>query len=124
MIIGLPGETREDFLRSADLLSEWPLNNIKFHQLQIIYGTAMAREFKENPGDFMDFTMEQYLQLMMEIIERLNPDLVVERIAGEVTPGMGVREGWGMRYDRVLSRFEALLEENDSWQGKLYKSDR
>jgi radical SAM protein (TIGR01212 family) len=124
MIIGLPGEGREDFLRSAELLSEWPLDNIKFHQLQIIYGTAMAREYKEKPGDFMDFTLEQYLQLMMEIIERLNPEMVVERIAGEVTPGMGVREGWGMRYDRVLSNFEKLLEDHDSWQGKLYKSDR
>lgn len=124
MIIGLPGEGREDFLRSAELLSEWPLDNIKFHQLQIIYGTAMAREYKEKPGDFMDFTLEQYLQLMMEIIERLDPDMVVERIAGEVAPGMGVREGWGMRYDMVLRRFEELLEDHDSWQGKLYKSDR
>ncbi len=123
MIIGLPGETRADFLSAAELLSEWPLNNIKFHQLQVIYGTAMAHEYRERPEDFAEFSLEEYLQLMMEVIERLNPELVVERIAGEVTPGMSVREGWGIRYDEVLKRFEALLERHDTWQGRLYKPE-
>jgi radical SAM protein (TIGR01212 family) len=121
MIIGLPGETRDDFLNAAELLSEWPLNNIKFHQLQVIYGTSMAHEYRERPEDFAEFSLEEYLQLMMEIIERLNPAFVVERIAGEVAPGMGVREGWGIRYDEVLKQFEALLERHDTWQGRLYK---
>jgi radical SAM protein (TIGR01212 family) len=121
MIIGLPGETREDFLGSAGQLSGWPLNNIKFHQLQLIAGTAMAHEYEEHPEDFVEYSMEEYLQLMMEIIERLNPAFVVERIAGEVKPGMGIREGWSIRYDAVLRRFEALLEKNDTWQGKYHK---
>ncbi|MFO7671286.1 MAG: TIGR01212 family radical SAM protein [Bacteroidales bacterium] len=120
MILGLPGERREDFLASAGLLSQWPLNNIKFHQLQVIHGTSMAREYKENPEDFMEFSLEGYLQLMMEILERLNPEFVVERVAGEVTPGMALREGWGVRYDVVLRRFEELLEEHNSWQGKYF----
>lgn len=123
LIIGLPGESRADFFTSVDLLSRLPLNNIKFHQLQLIQGTAMAREFKKKPEDFMEFTMEAYLQLMMEIVERLNPDFVVERIAGEVSPALAVREGWGIRYDAVLRRFEQLLEEHDSWQGKFYKQE-
>ena len=58
MIVGLPGESREDILNSVDLLSQWPLNNIKFHQLQLIHGTAMAREYKEKPEDFLEFTLE------------------------------------------------------------------
>lgn len=123
MIIGLPGETREDFLDAARQLSKWPLNSIKFHQLQLIRGTAMAREYSEKPVDFIGFTMEEYLQLMMEIIEKLNPAFVVERIAGEVTPGMGFREGWGVRYDAVLRAFEELLERHDTWQGKFFNSN-
>ncbi len=122
MIIGLPGETKEDFLDSAAQLSNWPLNNIKFHQLQMVRGTTMGEEFQERPEDFTDFTMEEYLNLMQEIIERLNPAFVVERIAGEVSPGMNLREGWGVRYDVVLRNFEELLEKRDSWQGKHYKS--
>jgi len=124
VIIGLPGETRADFLATADELSRWPLDSIKFHQLQLIKGTAMALEYRKKPEDFVSFSMEEYLQLMMEILERLNPAFVVERIAGEVSPGMGIREGWGIRYDGVLRAFEALLLENDSWQGKTYKDGR
>ena len=121
MIIGLPGEDRQDFLDSGRELSSWPLDNIKFHQLQIICDTAMAREFEERPREFVSFTLEEYLELMMEIVEQLNPSIVVERIAGEVTPGMGIREGWGIRYDRVLQAFEDLLEKHDTWQGKKFK---
>ena len=121
MIIGLPGEDRHDFLDSGRELSRWPLNNIKFHQLQVIRHTAMAREYEERPNEFVSFTLEEYLELMMEIVEQLNPSIVVERIAGEVTPGMGIREGWGIRYDRVLQAFEDLLEKHDTWQGKKFK---
>ncbi|MCK4992203.1 MAG: TIGR01212 family radical SAM protein, partial [Bacteroidales bacterium] len=120
LIIGLPGEKRSDFLDMAMELADWPLDTVKFHQLQLIKGTAMAREFEKNPVDFPSFAMEDYLELMMEIVELLPPRLVIERIAGEVIPGMGLREGWGIRYDGVLKVFEKLLEENDSWQGKKF----
>lgn len=123
LIVGLPGETREDFLETAKVISSWPLNSIKFHQLQLIKGTVMAREYEENPDDFMEFSMEGYLQLMMEMLEILNPAFVVERIAGEVNPGMSLREGWGIRYDAVLRAFETLLEEQNSWQGKHFNLD-
>jgi radical SAM superfamily enzyme len=122
MIIGLPGETEQDFLDAAQLISGWPLNNIKFHQLQLIKGTTMAREYMQKPEDFIQYSMEDYLTLMVRIVERLNPEIVIERIAGEVTPGMGIREGWGVRYDVVLRTFEQMLEQHDTWQGKQYKS--
>jgi len=121
VIIGLPGESRTDFLETARELSRWPLDNIKFHQLQLIRGTFMALESRDKPEDFVEFSLESYLQLMMEILEQLNPSFVVERIAGEVSPGMAVREGWGLRYDAVLRSFEELLEKHNSWQGKYYK---
>ena len=120
LIVGLPGETREDFLETARQIAHWPLNNIKFHQLQLIHGTTMAREYREIPGDFLSFTMEDYLRLMMEMLEELSPDMVVERIAGEVNPSLALKEGWGVRYDQVLKRFEELQEENDSFQGKKF----
>jgi len=120
LIIGLPGEERSDYLATARELADWPLDSVKFHQLQLIKGTAMAWEFEKNPEDFPSIAMEDYLELMMEIVELLPPRLVIERIAGEVIPGMGLREGWGIRYDGVLKAFEKLLEENDSWQGKKF----
>ncbi len=120
MIIGLPGETREQWIRSAEVLSALPLHSIKFHQLQIIKGTVMEREYQANPERFHFFEMEAYLQLMTDIIERLNPSIVVERIAGEVNPGTAARKGWGLRYDRILARFEEIMAERNTWQGRLY----
>ncbi len=120
LILGLPGEHRSDYLRTARELADWPLDSVKYHQLQLIKGTAMAREFEKKPDDFPSFTMEEYLDLMLEIVEILPPRLVIERIAGELIPGMGLREGWGLRYDGVLKAFEKLQEEKDSWQGKKY----
>jgi radical SAM protein (TIGR01212 family) len=121
VIIGLPGEKEREFLAMADQLSSWPLNNIKFHQLQVIKGTAMAEDYLKHPGDFMQFTLEEYLEIMVRVVERLNPAFVLERIAGEVSPGMGIREGWGVRYDGVLRAFEANLERYNTWQGKYFK---
>lgn len=123
MIVGLPGESREDMLDAIDLLSGWPLDNIKFHQLQLIHGTAMSREYKEKPEDFLEYTLEEYMVLMMEMLQKLNPEFVVERVAGEISPTLALREGWGIRYDVFLKRFEALLEEHDTWQGKYYKEE-
>jgi radical SAM protein (TIGR01212 family) len=121
MIIGLPGEMKEDWIKSAEVLSALPLHSIKFHQLQIIKGTAMEKEYITDPGRFHFFKMEEYLYLMTDILEKLNPSIVVERIAGEVNPDMSATEGWGLRYDRVLAGFEAILEERNTWQGRLFK---
>ena len=123
MIIGLPGEDREQWLNSAEILSQLPLHSIKFHQLQLIKGTAMEKEFKKDPGRFKEFEMDEYLHLMCDILEKLNPAFVVERIAGEVSPGKAAREGWGIRYDQVLNRFEQILKERDTWQGRLWNQE-
>lgn len=120
MIVGLPGENRSNWLQSIDILSELPLHSLKFHQLQLIKGTAMAIDYEKDPNRYLEFTMEEYLQLMCEMIEKLNPEIIIERIAGEVNPEKAVRKGWGIRYDQVLSRFEKILDENNTWQGRLF----
>lgn len=80
----------------------------------------MAGEFEQHPEDFKIYELDDYLNLMKEILERLNPAFVVERIAGEVPPPLCVNQPWSLRYDQVLQRFEALLEEHGTWQGKLF----
>jgi radical SAM protein (TIGR01212 family) len=122
MIIGLPGESRDEILAQTGIISSLPLNTIKFHQLQIIKGTAMAKEFLGNPEHFEIYEIDDYLLLMKEIIEKLNPAFVIERIAGEVPPPFSVNQPWDLRYDAVLKRFEKVLEQHDSWQGKYYNS--
>lgn len=120
MVFGLPGESREEMLQSAGIISKLPLTSIKFHQLQLFNGTAMADEYRMNPGVFNVFEMREYLEFIMEYIELLNPQIVIERIAGETPPRFALIRPWGPRYDQILAKFEKMLEEKDSWQGKRY----
>lgn len=121
-IFGLPGETVNDMLAEADIISSLPLTTVKFHQLQIIKKTPMEREFLDNPGDFHLFTLEEYIDFFVKFIERLNPAIVVERFTGEAPPRFLAGEGWGkIRTDQVVNMIEKKLEELDTWQGKLFK---
>jgi len=124
MIIGLPGETPEQIIDSASVLSSLPLTTIKFHQLQIFRGTQMEKEYRENPGEFRLFSPDEYLSFMAEYIIRLNPGFVIERIAGETPPRYAAVNRWGPRYDEILLRFEKNLEKMDYWQGKKFNMSK
>jgi uncharacterized protein len=121
-IFGLPGETREDMFREADIISKLPLTTVKFHQLQIIRGTTMEKEFESNPADFELFSWEEYLDFFISFLERLNPAIVVERFTGEAPPRFLKGEGWGKkRTDQIVGLVEKRLEELDTWQGRRYE---
>jgi radical SAM protein (TIGR01212 family) len=120
MIFGLPGESKEEMLNSAKIISRLPLNNIKFHQLQIIKQTLIAEEYKKNPDEFYIFGIDEYIDFMVNYLELLNPAFIVERIAGEVPPRYNSGRQWGLRYDQILSLLEKRLEERNTWQGRLY----
>ena len=122
-IFGLPGETRDMMLHTADVISELPLTTVKFHQLQIFKDTKMAEEYLANPADFHLFTLDDYIEFVIDFIERLNPNIVIERFAGEVPPRYLVSKPWlNLRYDQVLSLIEKRLLERDTFQGRHYLS--
>jgi hypothetical protein len=121
-ILGLPGETRAEMLREADIISELPLKSVKLHQLQIIKGTSMEGEYQRKPSDFEIFSWDDYLDFIIKFLERLNPAIVVERFTGEVPPRFLAREVWGKkRTDQIIGLIEKRLEELDTWQGRLYE---
>ena len=120
-ILGLPGESREEMLAEADIISGLPLSTVKFHQLQIIRGTMMEQEYRENPEAFQLFTWDEYLGFFIKFLERLNPSIVVERFTGEAPPRFLTGPGWGKkRTDQIVNLIEKRLEELDTWQGRLY----
>jgi radical SAM superfamily enzyme len=95
---------------------------VKFHQLQIIKGTTMEMEFRNNPGDFELFSWEEYLDFFISFLERLNPEIVVERFTGEAPPRFLTGAGWGRkRTYQLVDLVEKRLEGLDTWQGKLYE---
>lgn len=121
IIFGLPGESKEEMMNEAAILSKLPLNNIKFHQLQIFKDTIMGEQYLENPDMFKLFSLEEYVEFIVDFIEYLNPNIVIERFAGESPPRFILSNSWGLRNDQVLNLIEQRLKDKDTWQGKLYK---
>ena len=119
-ILGLPGETREMMLEGCRLINELPLRSAKFHQLQIVKGTRMEKEYEECPQDFERFTLDEYLDFFADMLERLRPDLYIERFAGEVPPRFVNETPWGLiRNAELLRLLDKRLEERDTWPGRL-----
>lgn len=119
-ILGLPGESREEMLAMAPLINDLPINSVKFHQLQIVKGTKMEKEFAEHPEDFAMFGLDEYIDFFIDLLERLRPDLYIERFVGEVPPRFVNSTPWGLvRNVELLRMLESRLEERNTYQGKL-----
>lgn len=120
-ILGLPGETREMLLDQCDAISSLPLRSVKFHQLQIVKGTAMEKEYAADPSAFYRPGLDEYLDFVIDILERLRPDLYIERVAGEVPPRFVNDTPWGLvRNFEILRMLDRRMEERGAWQGRLF----
>ena len=117
-ILGLPGETRETLLEDVAHINALPLDTVKFHQLQILKGTPMAAEFAERPGDFVRWSLPEYIDLLVSLIERLRPDIAVGRLAASVPPRYLAVPGWGVKATALSALLKARLRERDTWQGR------
>lgn len=121
-ILGLPEETEEMMISAADTINSLPLTTVKFHQLQIFHGTAMATDWKAHPDKYRFRTLDEYLDLFIEILQRLRPDLVVERFAGEAPPRFHCGPSWGLiRNEQLLAMLEKRLTERGLYQSKLWE---
>lgn len=121
-ILGLPGETREMLLNQCDTINNLPLRSIKFHQLQLVKGTRMKAEFESHPEEFKRYSLDEYLDLMTDILERLRPDLYIERVVGEVPPRFVDTPEWGLiRNFQIIDLLEQRMESRQTYQGRLYR---
>lgn len=121
LILGLPGESKDEMMEEARMLSALPLTNIKLHQLQIIKGTSMEKDYVAQPDDFTFFELDEYISFIVDFIEKLNPGFIIERFAGEVPPRFQAGPGWELtRNERIVELVEAELERRDSYQGKHF----
>jgi radical SAM protein (TIGR01212 family) len=117
-IFGLPEETPEMWLEDVGTINQLPLNSIKFHQLQIIKGTPMEKEYLADSKPFYPFTMDSYISFIVDFVERMNPCFAIERFAGEVPPRFLSVNNWGtIRYDVVLQKIVKEFEKRGTWQG-------
>lgn len=120
IILGLPGEERRDIMRQATELSKLPLTTLKMHQLQLIRGTRMAEEYAAFSGDFHLFALDDYIETVVDYVERLRPGLVLERFASQSPKELLIAPDWGLKNHELVDKVKKRMRERDTWQGRLY----
>ena len=121
-ILGLPGESRSMLVDQCSFISSLPLHSVKFHQLQLVKGTRIEKEYAAVPHDFLRLDLPEYLDLVVDILERLRPDLYIERVAGEVPPRFVNETQWGLiRNFQILHLLDDRLSARNTWQGRLFR---
>ena len=121
-ILGLPGESRSMLVDQCSFISSLPLHSVKFHQLQLVKGTRIEKEYAAVPDDFLRLDLPEYLDLVVDILERLRPDLYIERVAGEVPPRFVKETQWGLiRNFQILHLLDDRLSARNTWQGRLFR---
>ena len=121
IILGLPDEGREELMQQAAELSRLPLTTLKLHQLQVVKGTRMAEEYVENPSEFHLFAVEDYIETVIDYIERLNPNLVLERFASQSPKELLIAPDWGIKNHELVDKVKARIRERGTCQGRLYR---
>lgn len=122
LIIGLPGESKEEMLHHAIEMSKLPIDTLKIHHLQIIKNTKMAFQLKNEPEKFDLFTIDDYIRFISEFITLLRPDIIIERFISESPPDLLLAPKWnGLKNFEILAKIDKHLLENEIWQGKFYK---
>jgi len=120
LILGLPKENREMVLSHADRISELPLTAIKLHQLQLVRKTVMAKQYVEHPEWFHFYTANEYIDLLIDFVERLNPNIAIERFISQSPPSLIIAPEWGLKNFEFAVKLEKRLQERDTWQGRKY----
>ena len=123
LILGLPNEKKEDILAHAIAMSALPLNMIKLHQLQLVKGTVMEQQYQQHPEWFKLYSVEEYVDLVVDFLELLRPEIIVERFISQSPWKLLTAPIWGLKNFEFVSKVERRLKERDTWQGKCYQEN-
>nr|HID58177.1 TIGR01212 family radical SAM protein [Desulfobacterales bacterium] len=118
VILGLPGETREDMLETAVALGDLGIDGVKIHSLYVVKDTPLATTHKS--GAYQALTQQAYVELVVDFLELLPPRVVIQRLTGDPNPARLVGPDWSLKKQMTLELIEKRLEARDTYQGKLY----
>ncbi len=120
LILGLPGESNDDILNHAKRISSLPIDYIKLHQLQLVRGSVMGEKYLDNSFDVKLYDVDEYIELVVDFLELLNPRIVVERFISQSPQELLIAPKWGLKNFEFVAKVEKRLKERNTWQGKLY----
>lgn len=123
VILGLPFTHQIDgyLEHEAQNISSLPLTTLKIHQLQIIKNTRMEEEFQKFPERFHRFTVDEYIDIVIDFIEHSRPDLVFERFVSQSPPSLLAVPGWGLKNFEFTAKLDKRMDQRDAFQGSKYK---
>ena len=119
LIVGFPGESRQDILGTAELFNQLAIDGIKLHNLHVIKNTALEKYYLA--GQVPLLTQEEYVALIADFLERLSPEIVVHRLSGETYRALTVAPDWSVNKIGVHNAIHKELLDRDTWQGRLYR---
>ena len=117
IILGLPGEDAQENLRQAPIISSLPIDILKIHQMQIIRGTRLAEEFERSP--FHIYSVEEYIELISNYIQRVRKDLVLERFVSQSPKELLIAPQWGLKNHEFTDLLNNYLKNHQIHQGCL-----
>ncbi len=121
VILGLPGETEADMLRTAKMLGGLGIDGVKLHLLYVVKGTKMEDLYRQ--GRYKCLTRDEYAERVCDFIEVLPRNMIIQRLTGDPHPEELVEPLWAMEKSKNLSCIQNLLERRDTWQGKFFKEE-
>lgn len=117
VMFGLPGEGRDDILRTAQFVGELGFQGVKLHNVYVLRRTVLAQQFET--GDYEPLSQAEYVSLCVDFLERIPPEVVVQRLSAQGPKPLMLAPAWCLNKHRVRIAIEAELLRRDTWQGKL-----
>jgi len=119
LILGFPGETREEILATSLLFNKLGIDGVKLHNLHVIKNTPLEKLY--NLGQVPLFNQHEYVELVVDFLERLDPNIVVHRLSGETYRAITIAPAWSIDKIGVHNAIFAAMERRDTWQGRLFE---
>lgn len=118
LIIGLPGESKEDVIKTVRRISNLPIHGVKFHHLYILKGTPLYQLYLKNKYKPLDY--KSFKDILIESIENLREDIVIHRIIGEDHSDHFVGPQWEMSKNQIINDIRNTMKKNNRFQGRLF----
>ncbi len=121
LILGLPYEIEDDFYLHAEKISQLPISTLKLHQMQVLKGTRLESLYFENKSVFADLSLENYVRIVANFLDMLNPEIIVERLTSESPREMVLYPDWNGRKNFEVSHIvNAFMKKNGMFQGRRF----
>jgi len=118
LIYGFPGETRENFLKTARLIADLGIDSIKLHQLHAVKGTLLAEQYRS--GEFVPLKLDEYIAAACDFLERIPQSVTVQRLYGSAPLDIRIAPEWNLKNNQMWYAILNELKSRNSWQGSLY----